>query len=156
MLYMLALGFCACSVQKPAPEIPNPLAKLIKTANSGDVAAQARLGWLHEHGQAVPLSFEEAFKWYLMAAMQGDYWTISKVGRMYFHGEGVLKDYRLAYAWTTLAAEAGNEQSMILNGDIMASLSGDILTEAEKAAAQLRAVIPVAIVREQKAYAQCQ
>ena len=152
---------CACT-QKPTvpqpttPEIPDPLAELIKAANSGDVAAQARLGWLHEHGQAVPLSYEEAFKWYLMAAMQGEYWTISKVGRMYYHGEGVFQDYRLAYAWTALAAEAGNEQSMILNGDIMASLSGDILTEAEKAAAQLRAVIPVAIVREQKAYAQCQ
>ena len=59
-----------------------------------------------------------------MAAMQGDYWTISKVGRMYLHGEGVLKDYRLAYAWTALAAEVGNERSMILNGDIRASLSG--------------------------------
>ena len=85
---------------------------------------------------------------YLTAAMQGDYWTISKVGRMYYYGEGVLKDHRLAYAWTALAAEVGNEQSMILNGYIKASFREDTLNEAERAVKQLRAVIPVAIVRE--------
>ncbi len=148
--FILVIVLSACTRESPAPEITDPIAELIRAANSGDVAAQARLGWLHEHGQAVPFSFEEAFKWYLMAAMQGDYWTIAKVGRMYFHGEGVLQDYRLAYAWTALAAEVGNEHSMILMNDIRTSLREDILTEAEKAAAHLRTLIPAAIVKEKK------
>ena len=81
-----------------------------------------------------------------MAAMQGEYWTISKVGRMYYHGEGVFQDYRLAHGlhWRL----QGNEQSMILNGDIKASFREDTLNAAETAVEQLRAVIPVAIVRE--------
>ena len=82
--FILVLVFSGCTRESPAPEIIDPITELISAANSGDVAAQARLGWLHENGQAVPLSFEQAFNWYLMAAMQGDYWTIAKVGRMYF------------------------------------------------------------------------
>ena len=137
----------ACTRESTVPEISDPLAELLKSANSGDVAAQARLGWLYENGQAVPFSFEQAFKWYLMAAMQGDYWTIAKVGRMYFHGEGVPQDKRLAYAWNALAAEVGNEQAMILMEDVKVFLNSDSLIEAKAAEEQLRALISRPISR---------
>ena len=49
--------------------------------------------------------YEEAFKWYRLAAEQGDAVAQSNLGTCYFGGEGVEQDYGEAVKWFKKAAE---------------------------------------------------
>ena len=51
--------------------------------------------------------YQEALKWYRLAAEQGDASAQFNLGFMYADGRGVLKDYQEALKWYRLAAEQG-------------------------------------------------
>ncbi len=45
--------------------------EFLPLAEQGDVKAQVNMGILYEKGQGVPQDFQEAFRWYYLAAAQG-------------------------------------------------------------------------------------
>ena len=62
-------------------------------------------------GIGVPKDFEEAAKWYRMAADQGFAKAQYNLGVCYCKGVGVPKDDIMAYMWFNLAASNGFENA---------------------------------------------
>jgi TPR repeat protein len=52
----------------------------------------------------VPQNYDEAAKWFRLAADQGHVVAQDVLGGLYFSGRGVLKDYVVAYMWLSLSA----------------------------------------------------
>ena len=73
--------------------------------------AQYGLGYMYYEGQGVPQDYEEAVKWYRLAAEQGDAEAQCGLGEMYYGGEGVPQDYAEAIRLWKLAAEQGDEEA---------------------------------------------
>jgi uncharacterized protein len=73
--------------------------------------AQYNLGLMYFHGTGVSQDYEEAIKWFKLAAEQGVVRAQYNLGLMYFHGNGVLKDDAEAFKWYELAAEQGHALS---------------------------------------------
>ena len=77
---------------------------LIPRAERGDANAQARLGFMYEHGLGVPQDYSLAVYWYTCAAAQGYSAAQYLLGLMYDKGLGVVRSDVLAYMWLNLAA----------------------------------------------------
>ncbi|MGH6802827.1 MAG: tetratricopeptide repeat protein [Methyloceanibacter sp.] len=75
-------------------------------ARSGDVQAQALLGYMHDSGLGTDENDAEGLKWYEMAARQGDPISQLNVGIMYADGLGTATDLVRAWVWFTLAARS--------------------------------------------------
>jgi len=78
-------------------------------AEAGNADAQALLGNLYFDGTGIPQNYEEAFKWYSLAATDG--WSNGaqfRLGYLYYNGLGVSKDLVKAYAWFSVAAAQGD------------------------------------------------
>ena len=63
---------------------------------------------MYRYGQGVSQDFEEAQKWYRLAADQGNARAQNNLGAMYRQGLGVPQDYAEAFRWFSRAAEQGN------------------------------------------------
>jgi hypothetical protein len=57
----------------------------------------------------VPQDYQEAVKWYRLAAAQGYAPAQSSLGLAYEKGQGVPQDYQEAVKWYRLAAAQGNQ-----------------------------------------------
>ncbi len=77
-------------------------------AETGDAAAQCRLGWMYQNGKGVPMNYVEALKWFRKAAIQGNTDAQNNLGRMYQHGKGVPQSDTEAMKWYHKAAVQGN------------------------------------------------
>ena len=80
-------------------------------AVQGDAVAQFAqfvLGVMYDNGQGVAQDYQEAAKWYRLAAAQGNAFAQSNLGMMYDRGQGVAQDYQDALKWYRLAAMQGN------------------------------------------------
>ncbi len=80
---------------------------LQQLAEQGDAKAQYNLGVMYAKGQGVPQDYQEAVRWYRLAAEQGHASGQFSLGAMYTAGQGVPKDYVLAHMWLNLAAGKG-------------------------------------------------
>jgi TPR repeat protein len=100
-------------------------AATIRGAERGDVAAQARLGWMYSTGRGVPQDYYEAAKWYYRAANQGHGEAQFALGMLYNKGEGVPRDFVLAYMWLNLSAS----QAVGENQDFKARMRDAIATK---------------------------
>lgn len=69
---------------------------------------QFNLGVKYYLGQGVEQSYEEALKWYRMAAEQGLAEAEYALGDMYYRGTGVVQDNETALEWLTKAHEHGH------------------------------------------------
>ena len=58
---------------------------------------------MYAEGRCVPQDYDEAVKWYRLAAAQGYANAQYSLGVMYEKGLGVPKDYLLSYMWLTIA-----------------------------------------------------
>src|SRR5262245_2288259 len=76
-------------------------------ADSGDPAAQTNIGFLHWEGKGVSLNYEEAVRWYKMAAVQGYPDALFNLGVAYTEGKGVPRNPGEARNWYRLAANEG-------------------------------------------------
>ena len=74
----------------------------------GFAAAQFTLAGMYYMGHAVPQNYQEAIKWFRLAANQDNAVAQYTLGRMYEKGEGVPQDYTEAMKWVRLAAEQGD------------------------------------------------
>jgi len=88
---------------------------LIPLAEQGDLRAQVNLGTIN-YSLAQP-DYEEAAKWFRLAAAQGDVQAERYLGYMYSHGQGVARDDKEAVKWYGRAAEQGD-------ADAQADLAG--------------------------------
>ena len=80
---------------------------LTKNNEVNTAEGQYRLGLKYDSGDGVPQDYEEAVKWYRLAADQCHVMAQFNLGSMYDHGQGVLQDYVEAMKWYRLAADQG-------------------------------------------------
>ena len=91
---------------------PDPFAELRRQAEQGEAAAQYSLGLRYTIGVgSVPQDYQEAVKWFRMAAAQGHAGAQRNLGSSYFMGEGVPQDYQEAVKWYRMAAEQGHAEA---------------------------------------------
>jgi TPR repeat protein len=99
-------------------------ADILPQAESGDAAAQNRIGEMYEFGQGVERDTDAAFAWYRKAADQGNVTAWHNLGRAYNFGTGVPQDYAKAEEWYRKAAERGHQQAMFFLGTLYATAHG--------------------------------
>lgn len=80
-------------------------------ADEKDARGQYGLGVLHDLGEGVLQSSEQAAKWYQLSAEQGYADAQNNLGVMYENGEGVPVNYDEAMKWYRKAAELGNKDA---------------------------------------------
>ena len=85
----------------------------LQNALNGDVEACYNLGQDYESGFEMPQSYENAARWYLIAANQGHAEAQCNMGWMYYSGNGVRKDMEEAIKWYRKAAENGDPVAMV-------------------------------------------
>jgi len=85
------------------------LALLRDVGQQGVTEAQAYLGELYRKGGGVSQDFDEARRWYQLAAAKGDIASQAGLGELYRYGYGVAQSYPHAYMWFSLAASALTE-----------------------------------------------
>jgi TPR repeat protein len=68
---------------------------------------------MHYDGHGVRQDYEEAAKWFRLAAEQGNAEAQFTLARQYAHGEGVPQDYKEAVKWYRLAAEQGDADAQV-------------------------------------------
>ena len=66
---------------------------LTEKALYGDAKAQNKLGLMYERGEGgLNKNYDEAVKWYRLAAEQGNVLALRNLGRMYANGHGVVRN----------------------------------------------------------------
>ena len=75
---------------------------------------------MYDQGKGVIQDYEEAFKWYQLAADQEYARAQYSLGYMYEDGEGVDRDYAEAVKWWRLAAEQGVAEAQYLLDHLLA------------------------------------
>jgi TPR repeat protein len=73
---------------------------------------------MYASGNGVLQDYQEALKWYRLAAEQGHAKAQLNLAVMYGNGQGVARDYALAYMWAYVAAanEATGEVRKLSDG----------------------------------------
>ena len=74
-----------------------------KQAEQGDASAQYNLALMYFLGEAIPLDYKEAFRWFRASAVQGNSSAQGSLGAMYRKGLGLPQDYIQAFMWYDLA-----------------------------------------------------
>ena len=97
-----------------------------------DADTQYQEGEKYFYGRGVTKSFEEAIKWYRMAAEKGHAAAQNALGYMYKNGLGVETDYFEAVKWLMLAAKQGHAGAMGWLGSLYESGQG-VIKNLEKA-----------------------
>jgi hypothetical protein len=91
--------------QHAPPPADSPVDRLTASAQSGDAAAQLHLGMrYYEGGRGHPADYDEALKWFHLAADQGNAEAQARIGMMYHFGKGEPRDDTEAARWYLLAA----------------------------------------------------
>ena len=71
------------------------------------------MGELYEDGEeGVEQDYQEAVKWFRLAAAQGHANAQNDLGLMYATGQGVPQDYVRAHMWFSLAAAKGFSEAL--------------------------------------------
>jgi TPR repeat protein len=78
-------------------------------AAQGSADAQYQLGFIYHMGKGVDQDYQEAAKWYRLAAEQGHAVAQNNLGVLYVNGKGVTQDYVRARMWFDFAARLGDE-----------------------------------------------
>ena len=86
----------------------NAMKKLAQTGNAG---AQNYVGMAYDLGSGVGQDYDEAVKWYRMAAEQGHVDAQLRLGKMFGEGICMKQDVAEAVKWYRLAAEQGHAEA---------------------------------------------
>ncbi len=148
MILALILGMLVLPVfpqDEPPPttgdtsEVSDDIADLMKDAELGDSDAQYNLALMYFLGEAIPLDYKEAFRWFRASAVQGNSSAQGSLGAMYRAGLGLPQDYILAHMWYNLAvanSELDQERKLwAKNLDATAKkMTADQIAEAQRLA----------------------
>lgn len=103
----------------------------LEAARLGHPAAQGNLGTLYYFGKADHKpQYEDAVKWWRLAAGNGDPRSQYMMGVLYFNGRFVERDVVTAYAWMSLASQSRLKEAVDAE-----SKMAEFLTPVEKASA---------------------
>jgi len=80
---------------------------LIEQANAGDGEAASRLADAYREGVFVAQDWEQAFRWYSVAARAGDMQAQNNLGTLYLEGYYCPEDHEKAVYWYRKSAEQG-------------------------------------------------
>src|ERR1700730_7949410 len=94
------------------------ISDLRRTAESGNVVAQAALGTCYLDGIDVEVDYQEAFRFLSAASAQGASRAMTNLARMYLGGLGIPKNPREAIRLYEEAAKAGEFLAQIELGRI--------------------------------------
>ena len=84
-------------------EVSGKTSDLMKDAELGDSDAQYNLALMYFLGEAIPLDYKEAFRWFRASAVQGNSSAQGSLGAMYRKGLGLSPDNIQALKWYDLA-----------------------------------------------------
>jgi len=107
---------------------------MLSRAELGDAFAQHDLAVMYEEGKGVAQDYEEAVKWYRLAAEQGNEKAQANLGGMYGNGNGVIQNDVMAYKWFSLAALNGNPNGTKNRDIISRRMTVENITKAEELA----------------------
>lgn len=88
-------------------------------AEKGDAKAQTYLGTMYLEGKGISQNYQEARKWFFLAAKQGVAESQLGMGVIYATGKGVPQDLVKAYAWLSLAAAQNHVEATTLRDMII-------------------------------------
>ncbi len=94
---------------------------------------------MYDQGLGVPQDYQEAVRWYRLAADQGFTAAQSTLGTMYALGQGVPKDYVLAHMWMNLAAAKGVKNAGEFLGLLEKRMTPAQIAEAQRLARECKA-----------------
>ena len=77
---------------------------LLKKAEAGDLDSIKKVADAYYYGKDIAVNYEEAFKWYMKAAMQNDGYAQFSIGYSYEFGKGTAQNYEEALKWYIKAA----------------------------------------------------
>ena len=92
--------------EKAAQELRESFEAVLKTAETGDAAAQYSLAQHYYYGFGTEENDAEAAAWYEKSALQGNADAMHKLAWAYHYGQGVEKDEEKYYEWEKKAAFA--------------------------------------------------
>jgi TPR repeat protein len=108
LVYFVAPLFIQQEAVTVPEAAPPPDVEGIKTrAEKGEAAAQSELATLFTQGDGVKRDYQEAAKWYQLAADQGLAKAQVALGELYEAGQGVPRDDAEAAKWYRKAADQG-------------------------------------------------
>lgn len=88
--------------------------RITRQAEEGDVNAQLTLGYMYLYGEeGAEINYENAFRYYSMAAAQKDSLAINNLGSLYYSGVGTQRDYLKAATLFDQAAKMGNTEASV-------------------------------------------
>ena len=97
----------------------NRIPETVNKAESGDLESQLQLALHYSWGEKAEPNFEEAFKWYMMAAGQGDAGALHNLGCMYLTGNGVEESPEKAFKLLYKSAETGFDNAQHAVGQML-------------------------------------
>ena len=89
---------------------------------------------MYDKGKGVTQDYQEALKWYRLAAEQGYATAQNNLGVMYVMGKGVTQDYVRARMWFNLAARKGDEDAKENRFRVAKKMTLSQISEAQKMA----------------------
>ena len=77
---------------------------MVQFAEDRSCITQFELGELFQKSQEKARDYQQAFKWYQLAAINGSRQAQHRLGTLYARGQGVTRNLVKAYAWCKVAA----------------------------------------------------
>ena len=106
------------SKQRQVPEYAEQLkfSKTLREAEKGNTEAQFAVGYMYEYGKGTEIDYDQAVKYYQMAAEKNHSGAQHNLAVLFYTGRGVEKDLKRAYQWFRNAAQNGLGLSMTMLG----------------------------------------
>jgi TPR repeat protein len=91
---------------------------------------------LYFNGEAGSKDYQQALRWFRLAAEQGEALAQTKIAIMYDDGQGVPHDVAQAYKWYSLAATNGDKPAPMLRDLLGKQIISAQIAEAKKPAGE--------------------
>ena len=105
-----------------------PSDAVIKLVEKGSPQAQVKLGRDYQDVN----DYDQAFKWYMLAARQSYARAQLNLGLMYSHGGmGVRQDYALAYMWLNIGAANGSSAAKRWRKKVAGNMTSQAIEKAQ-------------------------
>jgi hypothetical protein len=89
----------------PGTDLSSVFQSTLKSAEQGNVAAEAAVAMMYANGKGVQQSYAEAGRWWIKAAEGGDLRAARHVWNLYRNGEGMDRDPAIANQWAKVIGE---------------------------------------------------
>jgi TPR repeat protein len=109
-----------------------------RAADTGDAAAQYRLGRCYQDGKLVKANRNDAAVWICRAAEQGHVAAMNELGELFKRGVGVKRDLLQAHKWFNLAAAGGDSTARNRRDRLARKMAQEKVIEAQRLAREFK------------------